>query len=497
MRFIIGVLVILFNYEVLASCPLKFKNRQEKKMINISLSNIVKSLDPTIAWNYQHFLLLQSSTDTLVKHDQSGRVISSIAKKWEIKEGGRSVLFHLDEKAKFHNGEIVNSSDVARSISMHFYKGSKSVVAPYLKFIIEGADKELKDDEIISGIKIHSSSLLEFRLHKAYPPFFSVMSMPGFAVVKKDGLKIHGSGAYQAFFKDDHIVLKLNREYHQKLPTTEEFCVKYLLKPESIVEEIEKKELDLSFGVPVSSFRNIKKSNLYELVKTNTIVTLHGYVNPNGILRDEKKRAGIAKIITEFNYRHPEPLHTPQSTFIPDGFLSREYYVRNKEKAVAFESKVKVKLVYHESYFSKSYVDSLLQYLISFNVDADITLLPADKFYHALDSKEFDLIHIPYMANFSDPDGFMELLVPGQVFSTDFSEIVKFNNKIQDARFISSAPERLKTYADIFLSFENANYVIPLSKVSLPLLKHMDVHLPDTSYKYEADLRNIFWDIKK
>jgi hypothetical protein len=101
------------------------------------------------------------------------------------------------------------------------------------------------------------------------------------------------------------------------------------------------------------------------------------------------------------------------------------------------------------------------------------------------------------MANFPDPDGFLELLTPGQAFDGELKEVLELKEEINNARFVLDKNSRLEKYSEALKKFENHFLIIPFSRVTLPLIHQKEVNLPDTNYKYEADLRKIFWNISK
>jgi ABC-type transport system substrate-binding protein len=503
------VLQILASFLLIAgntwgSCDKSFSSRQNKKMINISLSNITFDVDPVKAWNYQHFLVLQAISETLVKTGESGRFVSGIAKSWNISNGGKLVTFHLDQKAVFQDGSRVKANDVAISLSRHFTKNSKSVVVSYLRDVIESKNKVVPEGQILDSIKVIDENTISIELVGPYVPLLSVLSMPGFSIFKAEQnfdekSKVIGSGAYVLTVNADKKVLNLerNEKYYQQLPSTRQFCLKLLSTLEEINKSFENKNLDLAFGVPLKDFKLNQVNKDIKVVKTNTIVTLHAYINPHGDLKNIETRKALHDFIQIFHMANHDELHTPIATFIPEGFLPRDYYERAKPLLQKMKLSKPIKLLLHENYFSTEYIRKWNDFVKKNGANIVTEALSSGNLYDALDAKKFDVITIPYMANFPDPDGFLELLGPGQVFDKDLSSSKKFLEEISKIRYIQDTQERLKKYANILTIFENEFLIVPMSKVTLPLMHMKGVSLPDTSYKYEADLRKIFWNVSK
>ena len=336
------VLQILASFLLIAgntwgSCDKSFSSRQNKKMINISLSNITFDVDPVKAWNYQHFLVLQAISETLVKTGESGRFVSGIAKSWNISNGGKLVTFLLDQKAIFQDGTRVKANDVAISLSRHFTKNSKSVVVSYLRDVIESKNKVVTEGQILDSIKVIDENTISIELVGPYVPLLSVLSMPGFSIFKAEQnfdekSKVIGSGAYVLTVNADKKVLNLerNEKYYQQIPSTRQFCLKLLSTLEEINTSFENKNLDLAFGVPLKDFNLNQVNKDIKVVKTNTIVTLHAYINPHGDLKNIETRKALHDFIKIFHMANHDELHTPIATFIPEGFLPRDYYERAK-----------------------------------------------------------------------------------------------------------------------------------------------------------------------
>jgi ABC-type transport system substrate-binding protein len=148
------ILILIYSTCTWASCEKILSSRKDRNMINLSFSQMTFDFDPVKAWNYQHYLMIQAISDTLINYDEMGQVTSGIAKKWEVSDNGRSISFYLDENAKFQDGTPITSTDVAKSISRHFYPNSNSLVGPYLKDILIGASEQVGENSHVKGIQI-------------------------------------------------------------------------------------------------------------------------------------------------------------------------------------------------------------------------------------------------------------------------------------------------------------------------------------------------------
>jgi hypothetical protein len=104
---------------------------------------------------------------------------------------------------------------------------------------------------------------------------------------------------------------------------------------------------------------------------------------------------------------------------------------------------------------------------------------------------------MPYMGNFPDPDGFLELLHEGIGFRQGFEPSKTLFKLLSEARFIADPTQRLRAYSSALTDFEALDYVIPLLHVNLPMLAREGILIPDSSYRTEAELRNLIWQLQE
>ncbi|MFZ4402727.1 MAG: ABC transporter substrate-binding protein [Pseudobdellovibrionaceae bacterium] len=101
-------------------------------MLNVSLNKLPETLDPTSLRFMEHFLIVQLFAQTLVCVDESGSIISYLAKKWSYEEKTTSFNFNINGEVRFSDGSRMTCEDIAWSLSRHFWESSNSVVANYL-----------------------------------------------------------------------------------------------------------------------------------------------------------------------------------------------------------------------------------------------------------------------------------------------------------------------------------------------------------------------------
>jgi oligopeptide transport system substrate-binding protein len=83
-------------------------------------SQDVTTLDPAVCYDTSCSLQVALVFDTLVTLDKNLKVIPWAAKSWDIQDGGKTFVFHLQPNQKFSDGTPVKASDFAWSIDRQF-----------------------------------------------------------------------------------------------------------------------------------------------------------------------------------------------------------------------------------------------------------------------------------------------------------------------------------------------------------------------------------------
>lgn len=482
-------------------------------MLNMSLANVPKSIDPTEAWSYQHFLLIQAVFDTLVRVNEAGRIVASVARKWSVDGSGRIYTMELQPNARFHDGKAVESEDVAFSIAKHFWPGSKSVVKVYLEGILTGSE-QVAQGQLPSGIKIIGKHALSFSLVAPYPPFLSVLAMPGFSIFPKNA-DLHarpiGSGPMRASFSEETNSWQLVRfdDYVGIPPKTVSFSVQRRTSVDDVLSSFKNGTLDIAIGVPFSDLDPATVPSGVKVLQTNSLVSSHLYLNPdNVLLKNRDFRRDLAMLIYSVADRQDliSVFQEFSPFFMPKGILPAFYYERHYDKITADDFKKKwgtaaqsrgLKIILLQTYFSKGLLKALSDVFNSAGLTTSVQAMSGPDLNTAFDNHDFDIAGMPYVGNFPDPDGFLELLHDGSGFKKGFAPSKRLFSDLQKIRFVPDATKRLKAYADTLLKFEDQWYVIPIFRVNLPILHANGVRIPDTSYHYEAELKNIFWQVEE
>jgi len=483
--------------------------RREKSEVNISVTQFPERFDPGSASNYQHFLLLQTAFDTLIRLNDSGRIIGSLAKRWGVDPSGTLYRFELKPGVLFHDGSPLTSNDVAYSFARQFWPDSKSAVASHLAARLEGAEN-LPQGAIPSGIRVEGNGAVSFKLKAPYASFLSILAMPGFAVLSRDAAvqgRMVGSGALMPRYLENEKAWRLERNprFHEEALKTKSFTVRLETDFPRMVRSVAAGETDLAIGAPPSDAFSTPLPEKVQLIQTKSLVFVHLFLLPrNARLQDREYRRDLAGLIysvfKQKRYRVASQEFTPY--FIPMGIMPRSYYKRAVPSATAetFAKKWsapgerKLRIMLRETYFTREALAKLRETLTRAGLEVVFDPLTPQNFQPTLDSRDYDLVSIPYMSNFPDPDGFMNYLHPGKLFPADFKPSLDLFDALRRIPAGTHDKARLDKYARELRKFEDEWFVIPLLNVGMPLLTAPGLHIPDTSYRFEAEWRAIYWE---
>lgn len=199
--------------------------------------------------------------DQLVRLNPDGsKIVPDLASSWDIKQGGRVIVFHLRHNARFYDGTPVTSADVL--FTYNRVRSPKSVVNWTLEAI--------KSDRAIDKYTF------EVTLKKPWAPFLNDTSLWGASIMSKkavlklgDKIKSHpvGSGPFYVaqFSPGQSILLKRNPYYWERDACGKQYpyldAVKLVYTPNdnTRIVKLEGGALDAAVDVPYNLLASVDK----------------------------------------------------------------------------------------------------------------------------------------------------------------------------------------------------------------------------------------------
>ncbi|MGZ3793902.1 MAG: ABC transporter substrate-binding protein [Bdellovibrio sp.] len=475
-----------------------WSDRKEKKMIRISISQFPLDLDPTKLRMMEHFLLVQLFSQTLVRVNESGEIVSYLAKRWDFDHKTNCFVFILRDDAKFSDGTPVQAKDVAWSFSRHFWKGSDSVVANYLKVALKDINL-VEKNTIHPNFEIVNSKTISIHLKSYYNPFLHVLSMPGFSITKYGNEFVPlGSGPLKIINSDKNtteLEFKKNKYFTESFELNEVSVIQET-NPNKIHKMFQNGEIDLSLGLNVGDITSDIKRQL-TITPSESLATLHAYFNTKGVLNRESYRASMYSLLTSVadEYAKNNILFLRQKHFLPIGIMPKSYFDEHLEihQTKSHFPEHSVKIVLNKNIFPPDFVNLLEQTAKIKNISLDIKQYSGNELFSALKTKAYDVVATRYVGNFPDPDAFIDSInSESPVHLGEFDSKTLFTD-LAKHRFDSDEEQRLMGYADSFKKFERSIYIAPLFRLKIPIVHRNELTFPNTRFRYEGELWRIFW----
>jgi len=89
--------------------PLAAQEPKHGGTLTVGLAADIAHFDVFHAIGYEAYWALENIHSGLVRMDPNGNIIPDMATSWDIKDEGRTYVFHLHKGIKFHDGTPANA----------------------------------------------------------------------------------------------------------------------------------------------------------------------------------------------------------------------------------------------------------------------------------------------------------------------------------------------------------------------------------------------------
>jgi peptide/nickel transport system substrate-binding protein len=198
--------------------------------------------------------------DQLVRlNPEATKVVPDLATSWDVKQGGRVIVFHLRHNARFYDGTPVTAADV--QFSYDRVRSPKSVVNWTL--------------EAIKSDKALDKYTFQVTLKKPWAPFLNDITLWGASIMSKKAvqggtnIKTHpvGSGPFYVaqYLPGQYVLLKRNPYYWEKdacgkaYPYLDAVKLVYTTNDNTRIVKLEGGALDAAVDVPYNLIASVDK----------------------------------------------------------------------------------------------------------------------------------------------------------------------------------------------------------------------------------------------
>src|SRR5919108_412208 len=188
------------------------------------------------------------------------KIVPDLAKSWEVLDGGKTYVFHLEEGVKFHDGTDFDAEAAKWNIDRILDPEVKSWVRPYY----EGIDKVEVVDKYTLRIQMKEpSGALPLAL-AGYFQGVPMASPKSFETYDKDWVRHPtGTGPYvlKEWIPGKHVILEKNPHYFKPgLPYLDTLEFRVMKDPLTASAAIRSGEIDFIMRVPIQQALILEKA---------------------------------------------------------------------------------------------------------------------------------------------------------------------------------------------------------------------------------------------
>src|SRR5712691_3911849 len=269
------------------------------------------------------------------------KIVPDLAKSWEVLDGGKTYVFHLEEGVKFHDGTDFDAEVAKWNIDRILDPEVKSWVRPYYEEI----DKVEVVDKYTLRIHMKGPSGALLTALGGYFQGIPMISPKAFETYGKDWL-YHPVGTGPYIFKEwvpgKHVILEKNPNYFRKgLPYIDTLEFRIMKDPLTASTALRAGEIDFITRMPIQQVPLLEKSPGIKVITgpelAPTIALLNMRVKPLDDVRARRavggygiNRVEIAKVAFQ---GRATPLVSVVPPGVPDAIDLNEMYPYKPDEA--------------------------------------------------------------------------------------------------------------------------------------------------------------------
>ena len=272
--------------------------------------NELPALDPPLAGASQSVGVISLVFEGLVRLDSDLNVQPAGAESWDIKDGGKTFIFHIRKGLKFANGDAVSAEDFAYSLNRAFGKDfANGNAGYYLSNIVGATDVTEGKAASIAGVKVIDAQTLEVDLQTPSVYFLYQLTFPASFVVSKKAVDANpakwtdtafGTGPFMVkeWKHNQSITLVPNPNYWLGTPQLAEIDLPFVQDPATALKMYQTGELDImgTYNFPTDQIPTVSSNADFKQVN-QFFVAYIGFNNAKAPFNDVRVRQAFAKAV--------------------------------------------------------------------------------------------------------------------------------------------------------------------------------------------------------
>ena len=258
-------------------------------------ANLADSMDPYTSTQGIEATSRNSIYDSLLAHDENGKIVGRLAESWEFNEDGTLYTFHLRDDITFSNGDPITAEDVAWSIQM-------MADSPYRGWLYAGLYDhcEVVDERTV---QVHFMTPAVF-----FEEYFAVIN--GAPILSKSFYEscngkygtsvdtVLSSGPYvmTGWVPDEYITYEAREDYYRGAPEIKKAKLVPITDMNAVAVALQTGECHIFMDdLQGSSYASIEKVPNVTVTPCPSLITYYTYFNcEKGLFSDARMRQAVA-----------------------------------------------------------------------------------------------------------------------------------------------------------------------------------------------------------
>ncbi len=327
---ILIVAIVAGTYFAMKPTPTETSPTTVKNQIVIGVTDKVSDLDPSNAYDFFTWEVLQNTMEGLMRYKPGTTELTyGIAESYEVKENGKVYIFHLRKNLKFADGTPCTAHDVVRSI----------------KRVMEiNGDPAWLVTEFVEDVEALNDYTVKFTLKKPVSYFLALVATPPYFPVhpayKPDEIDSDqtagGVGPYRIvkWVRDQELVLEANPYYHGEKPKIETIIIRFYKDATTLRLALERGEIDIAWRtLNPADIESLKKNPNFQVIEVPGAAIRYIIINVKMPGTDNKLvRQALAAAVdrADISQRVYLGTWTPLYSLIPEGMWSYKPVFKEK-----------------------------------------------------------------------------------------------------------------------------------------------------------------------
>jgi len=272
--------------------------------------NELPALDPPLAGASQSVGVISLVFEGLVRLDSDLNIAPAGAESWDVKDGGKTFIFHIRKDLKFANGDPVTAEDFSYSLNRAFSKDfADGNAGYYLSNIVGSLDVTEEKATSVSGVKVIDPQTLEVDLETPSVYFLYQLTFPASFVVSKKAIDAnptnwtdtaYGTGPFMVkeWKHNQSITLVPNPNYWLGKPQLSEIDMPFIQDAATALKLYQTGQLDImgTYDFPTDQISTVSSSPDFKQFN-QFFVAYIGFNNARAPFNDVKVRQAFAKAV--------------------------------------------------------------------------------------------------------------------------------------------------------------------------------------------------------